>query len=897
MNNRTTQQQAQECAIRFLLGEMVPPFFDHIKILIPGFLKHVLLKSVQKGCCSKTGPGYLCGHCRNSLRVLIISRAIILSLHELPTELHATEELNTLCSWVREEVINFNIIKSCNDIRSILPDKMSKLIIGCTSTNTIKPPLNQWGDDIARILQPISSHWCIRVKLLMHMGYRVTLVDFDNVAIFAQKELSAVCSDVSQLLCPTTGRDDDKVNSHSSSLKGSDQCNPTAKERPLHNQKLSYSELSTQLKNAQDIINKKDQIIQDKNAILAEQFAVIERFKSIHIQDTNSTKGGDDISPPPTAKERPLDKQTKQKLEQLMNESNSGETESTSVSTATAPQQQHSNIMSSRGAAIVPCRARDMPVDHNFKTAYFVIPNGIEHGDELLCSYPACRQAGVKFRYCLQCRVPVAKRNFRNRHRHGVPGEEDEWEDEDSEEETNQDVCRTVKPLPIETDTKLSSLDIDEQIQPNESNGGMGSQPVDFKMPDIDELDDGFVIRTPSQPTSGEAGIRQLKPEVTKEDANLYLDKVKLESPPNIYNGFLKIMKDLQEKKIDTIGTINHVRRLFHENNDMDLGWNNNMVLGFNRFLPNGYSIEMKTEDTEPVFIVPSPRLPDTSVKDMEETQQKVEQLAIESKVSIKDRKSDTNYNAKHNNGSPPQASTSMNDNDEPDDDFVIRTPSSGGAPIGPKPELKREDAILYINQAKLEFKDRPHIYDEFLKTAKEFKEQKVDEIGVINRVRRLFHGHNDLILGFNNYLPVGYSIEMKTEYTEPIMRSSGQDLPSQNTDSFNEFQDKIKVIGRTLPAEEKKTDRVEQQQTESVSQSSTTARGKVLKTVDDSSDSSSSDSDDSDYDYMNILNKPPKKGGWTPGGAAAERAAEAAEIAAENEKEWPQLKAVDTTK
>ena len=559
---------------------------------------------------------------------------------------------------------------------------------------------------------------------------------------------------------------------------------------------------------SQDIIKQKDQIIQEKNNILKEQFAVIERFKSIHIQDTNSTKGGDDISPPPTAKERPLDKQTKQKLEQLMNESNSGETELTS------------------------------------------------------------------------------------------------------------------KPLPTETDTKSSSLDIDEQIQPNESNGGMGSQPVDFKMPDIDELDDGFVIRTPSQPTSGEAGIRQLKPEVTKEDAKLYLDKVKLESPPNIYNGFLKIMKDLQEKKIDTIGTINRVRRLFHENNDMDLGWNNNMVLGFNRFLPNGYSIEMKTEYTEPVFIGASPRLSDTSVKDMEETQQKVEQLAIESKVSIKDRKSDTDYNAKHNNGNPPQASvsTSMNDNDEPDDDFVIRTPSSGGAAIGPKPELKREDAILYINQVKLEFKNRPHIYDEFLKTAKEFKEQKVDEIGVINRVRRLFHGHNDLILGFNNYLPVGYSIEMKTEDTEPVMRSSGQDLPSQNTDPFNEFQNKIKVIGRTLPAEEKKTNRVEQQQTESVSQSSTTARGKVLKMVDDSSDSSSSDSDDSDYDYMNILNKPPKKGGWASGAEAkvirnevnmakraaeaaeraaekeinmAKRAAEAAERAAKKEKDWPQLKAV----
>jgi hypothetical protein len=77
---------------------------------------------------------------------------------------------------------------------------------------------------------------------------------------------------------------------------------------------------------------------------------------------------------------------------------------------------------SSHGAVIVPCRARGMPVDHNFKTAYFVIPDGIEHGDELVCSYPTCRQAGVKFRYCLHCKVPVAKRNFRNRHRHGVPG-------------------------------------------------------------------------------------------------------------------------------------------------------------------------------------------------------------------------------------------------------------------------------------------------------------------------------------------------------------------------------------------------------------------------------------------------------------------------------------------
>lgn len=92
-------------------------------------------------------------------------------------------------------------------------------------------------------------------------------------------------------------------------------------------------------------------------------------------------------------------------------------------------------------ATIVPCRARGLPVDHNFKTAYFVIPDGIEHGDELMCSYPACRQAGVKFRYCLECKVPVAKRNFRNRHRHGVSGKDggEEYSSEEGEESEGVD--------------------------------------------------------------------------------------------------------------------------------------------------------------------------------------------------------------------------------------------------------------------------------------------------------------------------------------------------------------------------------------------------------------------------------------------------------------------------
>ena len=54
------------------------------------------------------------------------------------------------------------------------------------------------------------------------------------------------------------------------------------------------------------------------------------------------------------------------------------------------------------------------------QTAHFVIPHNIRHGEDLVCSYEACRNAGNKFRYCAECRIPVAKRNFHQRHGHNL---------------------------------------------------------------------------------------------------------------------------------------------------------------------------------------------------------------------------------------------------------------------------------------------------------------------------------------------------------------------------------------------------------------------------------------------------------------------------------------------
>ena len=74
--------------------------------------------------------------------------------------------------------------------------------------------------------------------------------------------------------------------------------------------------------------------------------------------------------------------------------------------------------------------------------------------------------------------------------------------------------------------------------------------------------------------------------------------------------------------------------------------------------------------------------------------------------------------------------------------------------------ELKVEDALLYLDQVKMEFGDKPEIYNEFLDIMKSFKAQEIDTPGVIHRVSQLFTGYNKLILGFNTFLPEGYKIE-----------------------------------------------------------------------------------------------------------------------------------------
>lgn len=91
--------------------------------------------------------------------------------------------------------------------------------------------------------------------------------------------------------------------------------------------------------------------------------------------------------------------------------------------------------------------------------------------------------------------------------------------------------------------------------------------------------------------------------------------------------------------------------------------------------------------------------------------------------------------------------------------------------------ELKVEDALLYLDQVKMEFGDRPHIYNEFLDIMKTFKTQQIDTPGVIRRVSNLFQGNRRLVLGFNTFLPEGYKIELPADGDGPpvaVFRAPG---------------------------------------------------------------------------------------------------------------------------
>lgn len=82
---------------------------------------------------------------------------------------------------------------------------------------------------------------------------------------------------------------------------------------------------------------------------------------------------------------------------------------------------------------------------------------------------------------------------------------------------------------------------------------------------------------------------------------------------------------------------------------------------------------------------------------------------------------------------------------------------------MSPTPHRSRwltvTDAMAYLDAVKLEFRDQPDIYDEFLAIMGRFKTKEMLPPDVIVEVARLFRGRDSLVMRFNRFLPDGYKI------------------------------------------------------------------------------------------------------------------------------------------
>ncbi|ELT99328.1 hypothetical protein CAPTEDRAFT_222624 [Capitella teleta] len=82
--------------------------------------------------------------------------------------------------------------------------------------------------------------------------------------------------------------------------------------------------------------------------------------------------------------------------------------------------------------------------------------------------------------------------------------------------------------------------------------------------------------------------------------------------------------------------------------------------------------------------------------------------------------------------------------------------------PSKPLPSLGTSvPSIAYIMNVKKAYADDPNVYSAFMGVLKHYHSKKANELSTVNQVVGLFRTRPDLVLGFNEFLPPGFSIHM----------------------------------------------------------------------------------------------------------------------------------------
>ncbi|CAH2033792.1 unnamed protein product [Thlaspi arvense] len=90
----------------------------------------------------------------------------------------------------------------------------------------------------------------------------------------------------------------------------------------------------------------------------------------------------------------------------------------------------------------------------------------------------------------------------------------------------------------------------------------------------------------------------------------------------------------------------------------------------------------------------------------------------------------------------------------KPNESTLPESKASESKPNGSKPNVTKDDAFGYLRAMKDKFHDDRKKYNDFLVIMNNFKARIIDRNRCIKEVKKLFKGHQDLISGFNVFLP-----------------------------------------------------------------------------------------------------------------------------------------------
>eukprot|EP01084_Bolivina_argentea_P240144 403516_1 len=91
------------------------------------------------------------------------------------------------------------------------------------------------------------------------------------------------------------------------------------------------------------------------------------------------------------------------------------------------------------------------------------------------------------------------------------------------------------------------------------------------------------------------------------------------------------------------------------------------------------------------------------------------------------------------------------------------------------KQQPQIDDAKNFLERVKETFKNTKGVYDRFVEIMKNFKHDRLNTGGVIKEVQDLFSGHDDLFLGFQNFLPAAGLV------TQDELREIQQNINTSN--------------------------------------------------------------------------------------------------------------------